>query len=313
MSVGVLFPGQGSQHVGMGLDLFDARPDLLGPRADDLLGFSLRDLCLQGSEEELTRTENAQPALFALSYALWDELASQTGLVPAGSAGHSLGEYTALTAAGFLDYDTALTVVARRGRAMASAARQVPSGMAALLGADEALAASVCERSRAQGGALQVANVNAPGQVVVAGSASDIDWLVANSADLGVRRVIPLKVSGAFHSSFMESASADLASVLERVSVSEPRFPVWANTTAQPHRPQDVKELLARQVVAPVLFSKTLENMAASGITTFIHVGPGDVTAGLARKTLPGSEVIAVSAIADIGSALEAIGTMGGR
>ncbi len=183
--------------------------------------------------------------------------------------------------------------------------------MAALLGADEELAASVCDLSQAEGGALQVANVNAPGQVVVAGSASDIDWLVANSGDLGVRRVIPLKVSGAFHSSFMEPAATELASVLGRITVSEPRFPVWANTTAQPHQPGEVKELLARQVVAPVLFSKTLENMSASGITTFIHVGPGDVTAGLARKTLPGSQVIAVSTIADIGSAVEAIGTMG--
>ncbi len=312
MSVGVLFPGQGSQHVGMGADLFEARPDLLGSRADALLGFSLEEICLEGSEEELTRTEHAQPALFALSFALWDELARQTGLVPAGAAGHSLGEYTALTAAGFLDYDTALTVVAKRGRAMASAARLVASGMAALLGADEDLAASVCARSQVEGRGLEVANVNAPGQVVVAGSASDIDWLVANAVDLGVRRVIPLKVSGAFHSSLMEPAAEELASVLERVTVSEPSFPVWANTTAQPHQPEELKTLLARQVVAPVLFSRTLENMAASGIETFIHVGPGDVTAGLARKTLPGSQVLAISAMADIGTVAEAIGTMGG-
>ncbi len=312
MSVGVLFPGQGSQHVGMGADLFEARPDLLGSRADALLGFSLEALCLEGSEEELTRTEHAQPALFALSFALWDELARQTGLVPAGAAGHSLGEYSALTAAGFLDYDTALSVVAKRGRAMASAARLVASGMAALLGADEDLAASVCARSQLEGRGLEVANVNAPGQVVVAGSASDIDWLVANAVDLGVRRVIPLKVSGAFHSSLMEPAAEELASVLERVTVSEPSFPVWANTTAQPHQPEELKTLLARQVVAPVLFSRTLENMAASGIDTFIHVGPGDVTAGLARKTLPGSQVLAISAMADIGTVAEAIGTMGG-
>jgi [acyl-carrier-protein] S-malonyltransferase len=295
----------------MGGDLFDLRPDLLGARADDVLGFSLRDLCLDGSEEELTRTEHAQPALFALSYALWDELAKGLSEPPEGGAGHSLGEYTALAAAGFLDFDTALSVVAKRGRAMAEAAALTESGMAALIGADEETAASVSEQSRSLGGTLQVANVNAPGQVVVAGSKADIDWLAANGADLGVRRVIPLRVSGAFHSSFMEPAAAELAGVLEEVAVSEPNFPVWANTTAQPHDPTEVKALLARQVVAPVLFSRTLENMAASGIDAFVHVGPGDVTAGLARKTLPGAQVVAVSSVADIGNALEAIGTMG--
>jgi [acyl-carrier-protein] S-malonyltransferase len=311
VSVGVLFPGQGSQYVGMGSDLFDLRPDLLGAGADEVLGFSLRDLCLEGSEEELTRTEHAQPALFALSYALWEELVGGLSELPGGAAGHSLGEYTALTAAGFLDYDAALSVVAKRGRAMAEAAALTESGMAALIGADEATAASVAERSRSQGGTLQVANVNAPGQVVVAGSKADIEWLVANGGELGVRRVIPLKVSGAFHSSFMEPAAADLEGVFEEVTVSEPSFPVWANTTAQPHDPAEVKGLLARQVVAPVLFSRTLENMAAAGIDTFVHVGPGDVTAGLARKTVPWATVVSVSTIADIGNALEAIGTMG--
>src|SRR5690606_15639753 len=147
----VLFPGQGSQHVGMGGDLFEARPDLLGERADEILGWSLRDMCLDGPEEELTRTEHAQPALFALSYALWAEVA---GLVPrpAAAAGHSLGEYTALTAAGILEYDTALGVVAERGRAMQAAADVEPSGMAALLGADVETAEAIVEARVAEGG-----------------------------------------------------------------------------------------------------------------------------------------------------------------
>ena len=311
MSVGVLFPGQGSQHVGMGSDLFDARPDLLGPAADEVLGFSLREMCLESSEEDLTRTEHAQPALFALSYALWEQLDAEAGVSPTGAAGHSLGEYTALAAAGVLEYQAALAVVAKRGRAMAAAAGLAPSGMAALLGADQELAERVCQESRAHGGTLQVANINAPGQVVVAGSISDIDWLVANSAEAGVRRVIPLKVSGAFHSSFMAPAASELVTALEPVQVDEPRFPVWANTTARPHQKDAVKELLARQVVAPVRFSESLEQMAAAGIDVFIHVGPGDVTGGLARKTVPGATVLSVSSIADIGNAREAIGTMG--
>lgn len=311
MSVGILFPGQGSQHVGMGRDLFEIRPDLLGERADSLLGFSLRSMCLDGPEEALTRTEHAQPALFALSYALWDVFATETGLVPAGAAGHSLGEYTALTAAGFFDYESALTTVALRGRAMAEAAELEPSGMAALLGADEAQAEEICARRVEQGGRLEVANINAPGQVVVAGGAADIEWLVENARDLGVRRAIPLRVSGAFHSTFMEPAAAVVASALEEVTVGDPVFPVWANTSAQPHAVDTVKQLLASQVVSPVRFSESLINMAAAGIDTFIHIGPGDVTAGLAKRTVEDAQVLVVSGIDDIEAATEAIGTIG--
>ena len=310
MSVGILFPGQGSQHVGMGREVFEARPDLLGDRADRALGFSLRSMCLDGPEEELTRTQHAQPALFALSFALWDVFVTETGITPAGGAGHSLGEYTALTAAGVFDFDSALSVVARRGRAMAAAAELAPSGMAALLGADEAEAEVICARRREMGGRLEVANINAPGQVVVAGGSSDIEWLVGNARELGVRRAIPLKVSGAFHSTFMEPAAAVLATALEEVEVGDPSFPVWANTTASPHQADAVKGLLARQVVAPVRFSESLVNMAAAGIDTFIHVGPGDVTAGLARRTVEDARVLVVSDIADIEAAAGAIGTM---
>lgn len=310
MSFGVLFPGQGSQFVGMGPDLFEVRPDLLGERSDQILGWSLREMCLEGPEEALTRTEHAQPALFALSYALWDILAETLPSQPAGAVGHSLGEYTALTASGALGYEAALGVVARRGEAMATAADLEPSGMAALIGADEDLAASIAARRQHEGGRLQVANINAPGQVVLAGGADDIVWLAANARDLGVRRAIPLKVAGAFHSSFMEPAADEVAGALAELEVDRLAFPVWSNTTAIEHEPDTVSELLIRQVVSPVRFSECLLGMAASGIDTFVHVGPGDVTAGMARRSVENATVVVVSTIDDIPTAVEVIGTM---
>lgn len=312
MSVGILFPGQGSQFVGMGGELFDARPDLLGEPADEVLGFSLRSLCLDGPEERLTATENAQPALFAVSFALWAELAEAMGLVPAGAAGHSLGEYTALTAADSLGYEAALSLVALRGRAMGAAAALEPSGMAALLGSDRDRAEEVCRARSRLGGRLQVANVNAPGQVVVAGGADDLLWLEESAAELGVRRVIPLKVAGAFHSGFMAPAREDLAAALDGVDPGEPRFPVWSNTTARLHERAGIGDLLARQMVEPVLFADLLVDMAGAGIDTFVHVGPGDVTAGLARKTVGDARVVVVSDMGDIPDAAGVIGTIEG-
>jgi [acyl-carrier-protein] S-malonyltransferase len=293
----------------MGADLFDARPDILGDRADEILGWSLREICLGGPEDVLTRTEHAQPAIFALSYALWEALSS-AGIHPAGSAGHSLGEYTALTATGALDFDTALRVVSERGRAMASAADLEPSGMAALLGADEPTAESISKQRREQGGRLSVANINAPGQVVVAGGSEDLDWLVANTRDLGVRRVVPLKVAGGFHSPFMAPAAEDVEEALTGVAAGELQFPVWSNTTARPHNGDDLVELLVRQVVTPVRFSESLAAMGERGINTFVHVGPGDVTAGMARRSVPGCEVLVVSDLASIPDVVRAIGSI---
>jgi malonyl CoA-acyl carrier protein transacylase len=291
----------------MGADLFDARDDLLGPRSDEILGFSLRKLCLDGPEEELTRTEHAQPALFALSCALWETVAGDLALAPDGAAGHSLGEYTALAAAGVFDFDTGLALVAERGRAMGRAAAMEDSGMAALLGADHQGAEEACRARREAGGRLQVANVNAPGQVVVAGGRDDLDWLAANAGDLGIRRLVPLSVAGAFHSSFMAPAQADLAAALVGTTLAEPVFPVWSNTTAEPHRPGEVAQTLTRQLVEPVLFSDSLLGMARAGIDVFLHVGPGDVTAGLARRTVEGVAVLAISNVGDIRSAQEAL------
>ena len=310
MSLGVLFPGQGSQFVGMGAELFESRPDLLGEPADGLLGWSLRELCLEGPEESLTRTEHAQVALFAVSYALWETFrATYQGPVTA-AAGHSLGEYTALCAAGALSYSDGLRVVARRGEAMARAADVEPSGMAALIGADADLAEEVASKRRARGGRLEVANINAPGQVVLAGSEEDVVWLAEQARDLGLRRVIPLNVAGAFHSSFMEPAADEVSDALATVSFSEPAFPVWSNTTARPHDRDELANTLRAQVVSTVRFEESLRDMAAKGVDTFVHVGPGDVTAGLARRTIDGATVHVVSEVADIPDVADALVTV---
>jgi [acyl-carrier-protein] S-malonyltransferase len=310
MSVAVLFPGQGSQHVGMGAELFELRPDLLGDEADEILGWSLRDVCLDGPEETLTRTEHAQAALFAMSYALWEEFREAYDGDIAAAAGHSLGEYTALAAAGAVSYRDALRVVARRGEAMARAADMEPSGMAALIGADAHLASEVVDLRRAAGGRLEVANINAPGQVVVAGSQEDIQWLADSARDLGVRRAIPLKVAGAFHSSFMESAAGEVGEALSQIEFSSPEFPVWSNTTARPHETTKMAETLRSQVVSTVRFEECLEGMAEGGVDTFVHIGPGDVTAGMAKRTVDGAEVHVVSETGDIPGAAESLVTV---
>ncbi len=216
MSSAVLFPGQGSQHVGMGEDLFERHADRLGEDADRILGWSLRDVCLDGPEERLTRTEFAQPALFALSYARWLDVEAHLADHVSAAAGHSLGEYTALAAAGMIGYEAALAVVAERGAAMSDAADAEPSGMAALIGATPEVAEEVAAARRAAGGRLSVANLNAPGQVVVAGGADDLDWLEENARSFGIRRAIRLNVAGAFHSPFMSAATARLASASPR-------------------------------------------------------------------------------------------------
>ena len=277
---------------------------MLGDAADDVLGWSLRSMCLEGPEEALTRTEHAQPALYATAYALWAELQQRLEIPPSGAAGHSLGEYTSLAAAGALSFLDGLTLVAERGRAMAAAADIEASGMAALIGADEETAESIAAARRREGGRLWVANINAPGQIVVAGGAADIQWVVEEARDLGVRRAIALKVAGAFHSPYMEPAAADLATTISSTSIVEPAFPVWANVTAQPHG-AEVGPTLVAQLTGTVRFADSLLDMAASGVGTFVHVGPGDVTAGLVKRSVEGTEPVVVSSLEDVDAAVE--------
>jgi [acyl-carrier-protein] S-malonyltransferase len=302
MGYAVLFPGQGSQFVGMGADVFEARPDLLGETADEVLGWSLQGLCSQGPDDELTRTDRAQPALYAISFALWEAFKEEAAGQPVAAAGHSLGEYTALAAAGSIDFLTGLRLVAERGRAMAQAAAQEPSGMAAVIGADASEVESVAARRRDDGGRLWVANLNAPGQVVVAGGSDDLDWLDQNASDLGLRRVVRLNVAGAFHSPFMESAAVQVRAALEATKFDEPGIPVWANATAEPYG-IDVRGGLELQLTSPVRFSDSLQGMASAGAEVMIHIGPGDVTAGLAKRSVAGITTATAPSLAEIAEA----------
>ncbi len=295
----ILFPGQGSQHVGMGADVFAAYPDLLGAVADEIVGWPMEPLVGQGPIEELTRTEHAQPTLYGVAYALWIALAEALPMPPAAAAGHSLGEYTALAASSVLSYEDGLRLVAERGRAMADAAASgEPSGMAALIGADVELAEAVAANRRDDGGRLWVANVNAPTQIVLAGSKPDIEWICEHARELGIRRAMPLAVAGGFHSPFMAPAAARLGTALDATRFSPASFPVYANTTARPV--ESPRRQLAEQLVQPVRFADSIRQMFDDGISTFIHVGPGDVTAGLAKRTVPEATVHVVSELGDI-------------
>jgi [acyl-carrier-protein] S-malonyltransferase len=293
MKYAVLFPGQGSQTVGMCADARSERPDLVGARANEIVGWDINALIDEGTEESLTRTEHAQPALYAVAYALWSVFADSVSVKPAAAAGHSLGEYTALAAAGALEYYDGLSLVSQRGNAMATSASESSSGMAALLGADLDTAEEVAALRRSQGGALYVANINAPGQIVVAGGTEDLEWLAAEARGLGIRRAIVLKVAGGFHSPFMASAAESLGEALDATTISAPAFDVYANVSGQPTT--DPRSTLRDQLTSTVRFAETLEAMASDGIETFVHVGPGDVTAGLAKRSVKGATVHVVS------------------
>ncbi len=302
MRYAVLFPGQGSQVVGMGADVFDMRPDLLGSAADEVLGWSLSSLCATGPESELVRTNRAQPALYGVTYALWEAFAVQAPHPPVAAAGHSLGEYTAHAASGALSYLDGLRLVAARGLAMSKATETSSGSMAAVMGAELDTVELVVSDLRESGAEIWVANVNAPGQIVVAGSKLAVADLTENARDLGLRRVIQLNVAGAFHTPMMESARREFAEALEGVEFADGAFPVWSNVGAEPA--SDIAGSLAGQLVGKVRFSESLLAMADAGVEAFVHIGPGDVTAGMAKRTVKGATVITVSSLDNIGAAV---------
>ena len=292
----------------MGRDLHEssAAARAVFDAVDSACGFPVSRLCFEGSEETLKATHNAQPALYVVSVAAL-AACREAGLEPSAAAGHSVGEYAALTAAGALDVAAGARLVKARGEAMEAAAAERPGGMAAVLGLDTATIGEACAQC-VNVGVVTIANLNAPGQVVISGEAA----AVAAAADLckrrGAKRVVPLVVSGAFHSPLMEMAVMKLRGVLELTAVVDPALPIVANITADYVRSAaEIKAALAGQVAGPVRWVETIERLTADGYSTFVECGPGTVLAGLIKRIAPEAKTYSVSDRATLASAKEAL------
>ena len=287
--IAFLFPGQGAQTVGMGRDLIRdvSAAAALFERANALLGFDLRTLCLDGPDEALEATDASQPAIFVASLAALEGLkAEQPDLVASceGAAGLSLGEYTALVFAGALSFEDGLRVVRRRGEAMQAAALATPSGMTSVLGLDEGKIDELCAQV-APHGRLWKANLLGPGNIVVSGEAAALPHVEAAASALGASRVIPLAVAGAFHTPLMKPADDRLAEALAAAPMSTPRIPVYSNVDAGIHTdPDDLRRTLVAQVVAGVRWEESIRRMMADGFDTFYEIGPGRVLTALLKR-----------------------------
>lgn len=290
-----VFPGQGSQKVGMGAELCEARPELFNrylELADQASGMEVRKLALEGPIEQLTATDVAQPALFAVSLAV-AEVAAEAGVQADFVAGHSLGEYTAAVAAGALPVEDGMSLVARRGRLMADVQNERPGAMAAIIGLNLEAVQRLCA-SVAEDGEVAPANLNTPAQIVVSGEAAAVDRLVKLAADAGAKRALRLQVGAAFHSRMMEPVQQRLAEEMKSIVWSDPRVPIASNASGMLVTSADqVRDALIAQIASPVRWVECVETMLAQGADTFLELGPGRVLGGLVRQIDPSVTVFA--------------------
>ncbi|QSF47230.1 ACP S-malonyltransferase [Paenibacillus tianjinensis] len=304
--IAFVFPGQGAQAVGMGKDVYNALPQsrAVFEKGDEVLGFPLSQLVFEGPDSELKQTVNTQPALVTTSVAYLEALSGR-GLSPDYVAGHSLGEYSALVAADVLTYEDAVKLVRLRGRFMEEAVPGGQGAMAAVLGAEREALAELCRSISAEGSTVELANVNCPGQIVVSGSQAGVDGVVQRVKEAGGKRAIPLEVSGPFHSSMMKEAAERLAAELKSITFNAPSVPVIVNVTASPVTdPEEIRELLVRQVFSPVLWQDSVEWLIAAGVDTFVEIGSGSVLAGLIRKIDKNVKVININSLESLETAL---------
>lgn len=292
MSIGLLFPGQGAQHVGMGRELAEAHPDAARTfeEADDVLGFALSRLMWEGPADALTSTENAQPALYAHSTAVFRVVRERLGPV-AAAAGHSLGELSAHCAAGTWSFADGLRAIRRRGELMARANDTAPGTMAAVMGMELEAVAALCDQAREEGMVVVPANLNAAGQVVVSGQAAAVQRLAEAAKEQGARKVVALDVSAAFHSPLMGPVADEFREQLAATPMKPPSFPVVSNVTAEavPGDPAPIRELLVRQLTSPVRWTECVARMLELGATRFAELGPGKVLTGLNRRNAKGT------------------------
>lgn len=290
MKTAFVFPGQASQYVGMGKDLYEnseiARE--IFDRAEEILGFELKKICFEGPEDELKQTRITQPAIFVHSYVVAKLL---DGKLKADMvAGHSLGEYSALVYAGVLSFEDALRIVKLRGELMQKAGEENPGTMAAIIGLDDKTVYEIC--SKVNDGIVQPANFNAPGQIVISGDVPSVRKAMELAQNAGAKMVKELVVSGAFHSPLMESAKERLKEALDEVEFKKPSVPVYFNVTAKPTFDIDeIKNLLYHQITSPVLWSQIITNMFSDGASKFYEIGPGKVLQGLIKRIVPNVEI----------------------
>jgi len=298
-----VFPGQGSQYVGMGKALYEASGAArrVFHQADEVLGFKLSQLCFEGPAEELEDTINAQPAILTVSLACLEAIRERLDALgqkwqpPRFVAGHSLGEYTALVAAGALDFSDALRLVRERGRLMKEQGDHRPGGMAAVIGVDRGTLELACERAaRDTGGIVSVANANSPEQFVISGELEALDRAIELIKEAGARRVFPLRISIASHSPLMQQAAMRLAEIIDRSPLRDPQVPVVTNLAGQVRTSADhIRDELASQMVAPVEWVGSVRQMVENGVDTFVEIGPGEVLSRLIRRI--SSDVKAIS------------------
>ena len=297
-----IFPGQGSQYVGMGKDLyaeFSVAKELF-LKADSILAFSLSKICFEGPEEELKQTKNTQPAIFLQSLAVWNILKPQNAAMVAG---HSLGEYSALVAAGALAFEDGVRLVRLRGELMQKAGEENPGTMAAVVGLDAKIVGEVCCTAWPEG-IVQAANFNSPGQIVISGSVSGVHKAMELGKQRGAKLVKELVVSGAFHSPLMQSAKDGLKVALDKTEFRDAKIPVYINVTAKPvQKANEIRAMLFEQVTSPVRWEETIVNMSADGASSFIEIGPGKVLQGLVKRIVPGASIAGFDTAASIPAA----------
>lgn len=307
--LGFIFPGQGSQYVGMGQALAGSFPEAkeIFERADEALGEKLSTLCFEGPEEAQKLTANTQPAILATSVAAHAVFSKRLGRAPAFVAGHSLGEWSALAASEALTLEDAVRAVRQRGLFMQEAVPEGVGAMAAILGLEPEQVRVACEES-AQGEVVAPANYNSPEQTVIAGNAAAVERAQDRCKELGAKRTVPLPVSAPFHCALMQPVQGRLSEVLDGITISAPSAPVISNVEAEPNQDAGrIAELLVQQVVSPVRWIECIQAMAAQGVTHLVELGPGRVLAGLVRRIDRGIVVVNVEDPASLDKALSAL------